>query len=83
MSAPLRHRLEYLAFRIGVACLRALPERGALALGGALGWVAGRILRIRRRVADENLARAFPERARRWRDRVARASYTSLGRAKP
>ncbi len=80
MSAPLRHRLEYLAFRIGVACLRALPERGALALGGALGWVAGTILRIRRRVADENLARAFPERERRWRDRVACASYTSLGR---
>jgi KDO2-lipid IV(A) lauroyltransferase len=45
------------------------------------GWLAGRVLRIRRRVTRENLARAFPERSRAWRARVARESYRHLGRA--
>jgi KDO2-lipid IV(A) lauroyltransferase len=31
-------------------------------------------------VTDANLARAFPDRDRAWRDRVARASYRNLGR---
>lgn len=75
-----RHRAEYLAFRVAVRVLRALPERWALAIGGALGWVTGSIVRIRRRVADANLACAFPDRSSRWRDRVARASYRNLGR---
>ncbi|MSR36776.1 MAG: hypothetical protein EXR95_09095 [Gemmatimonadetes bacterium] len=76
----LLHRLEYLAFRGAVAALRALPERWALALGGSVGWLAGSLLRVRRGVADANLARAFPDRDPRWRDRVARASYRTLGR---
>ncbi len=76
----LRHRVEYVAFRIGIACLDVLPERWAVSVGGALGWFSGVVLRIRRRVTDENLARAFPERERSWRNRVARASYTNLGR---
>ena len=76
----LRYRVEYIAFRVALACLGTFPERCALATGGGLGWFAGTVLRIRRRVTDENLARAFPERDRNWRDRVARASYTNLGR---
>lgn len=74
------HRLEYLAFRAAVAALRALPERWALGVGAALGWMAGSLLRLRRDVADRNLALAFPERDRRWRARVAAASYRNLGR---
>jgi KDO2-lipid IV(A) lauroyltransferase len=79
-SVRLSHRLEFLGFRVGVALLRALPERWALALGGTLGWIVGTVLRIRRVVTDANLARAFPDRNRAWRDRVARASYANLGR---
>ena len=74
------HRLEYFAFRGGLLLLRALPERWALALGGAVGWLAGVALRIRRDVTDANLERAFPERDRRWRNRIAAASYRNLGR---
>jgi Kdo2-lipid IVA lauroyltransferase/acyltransferase len=77
---PFRHRVEFLAFRVGLAVLRALPERWALAFGAGLGWVAGTVLRIRRDVTDANLARAFPERDQAWRDGVARASYASIGR---
>jgi KDO2-lipid IV(A) lauroyltransferase len=76
----LAHRLEFLVFRAAVGALRALPERWALEIGATLGWLAGSVVRVRRRVTDENLARAFPDRDRRWRDRVARASYRNLGR---
>jgi KDO2-lipid IV(A) lauroyltransferase len=77
---PLAHRVEFLLFRAGVRVLRALPERWALEVGATLGWLAGSVARVRRRVADANLARAFPDRDRGWRDRVARASYRNLGR---
>lgn len=57
-----------------------LPRRPTLALGELLGWVAGSGLRIRRRVVDENLRHAFPDRPPRWRARVARGSYRHFGR---
>jgi KDO2-lipid IV(A) lauroyltransferase len=77
---PLAHRLEYLGFRVAIGLLRLLPERWALGVGAALGWLVGTVVRIRRNVTDANLARAFPEQDRAWRDRVARASYASIGR---
>jgi KDO2-lipid IV(A) lauroyltransferase len=77
---PLAHRLEYVGFRVAIGLLRLLPERWALGVGAALGWLAGTVFRIRRRVTDANLARAFPDRDPAWRARVARASYASLGR---
>lgn len=81
MSRPtLRHRLEYALFRIARGGLKVLPEAWALRLGSLLGWVAGSVLRIRRAVVDENLARAFPERDAGWRRRVAVGSYRHLGR---
>ena len=79
-AVPFRYRVEYVAFSIALACLRAFPERCALATGAGLGWLVGTVLRIRRRVTDENLAHAFPEQGRNWHNRVARASYTNLGR---
>jgi KDO2-lipid IV(A) lauroyltransferase len=75
----LEDRLEFLAFRIVAALLRALPERWAIGLGGLLGWLAGVVLRVRRDVVDDNLARAFPERDADWRRRVALGSYRHLG----
>lgn len=76
----LRHRIEYLGFRLVRGVFRALPRGLALALGELLGWVAGSGLRIRRRVVDDNLRHAFPDRPARWRARVARGSYRHLGR---
>jgi KDO2-lipid IV(A) lauroyltransferase len=51
-----------------------------VALGAGLGWLAGAVLRIRRDVVEENLARAFPERDARWRRRIAVESYRHFGR---
>lgn len=75
-----RHRVEYAAFRALRGVLRLLPAPLALGLGEALGWFAGVVVRIRRRVVDDNLALAFPDRDPSWRNRVARASYRHLGR---
>jgi KDO2-lipid IV(A) lauroyltransferase len=82
MARPVtfRHVMEYAAFRVCLAVLRLLPERWALALGGALGWFAGAVVRVRRDVTDSNLARCFPDQDQRWRDQIALASYRNLGR---
>lgn len=62
------------------ALFSMVPERAAVALAVFLGWMAGSVLRARRRVVDQNVALAFPDRDRSWRDRVARASYVHLAR---
>jgi Kdo2-lipid IVA lauroyltransferase/acyltransferase len=81
MNHPsLRHRVEYAAFRFARWLLVLLPEPVSLGVGEMLGWLAGDVLRIRRTVVDQNLARAFPDRSPRWRRRVAGASFRHLGR---
>lgn len=81
MRAPtLRHRLEYLLFRLFAGPARLLPRRMAEELGGAVGWLAGTVFRIRRADVDRHLGIAFPDRSEEWRCRVARACYRHLGR---
>lgn len=81
MSRPrFRHRVEIGAFRAARVVLGLLPEVVALRAGALLGWVAGSVLRVRRRAVDDNLVRAFPDASKAWRARVARASYAHLGR---
>ncbi len=76
----LSHRIQHLLL-LGVSrVVRFLPERSALGIGSALGWIAGSVLRVRRSVVLENLGRAFPERDERWRRRIASASYRHLAR---
>jgi KDO2-lipid IV(A) lauroyltransferase len=77
---PFRHRAQYAAFRLLRAVVSRIPTRVALGVGEGLGWLAGVVLRMRRDVVDENLARAFPERSSGWRRRVAVQSYRHLGR---
>ncbi len=79
-SVSLSHRLEYTAFRLFRGVLLVLPEPIAQGLGAVLGWLFGSVLRVRRRVVDENLARAFPDADPAWRRRVGAASYRHLGR---
>lgn len=79
-SPSFRHAVEYAAHRVVTGALLLLPEGVALRLGAALGWMAGTLFRVRRRVVDEQLAFAFPEETAAWRARVARASYAHLGR---
>lgn len=62
-----------------VAGVRALPRRPALRAGESLGDLA-HALRLRRSVAEQNLALAFPERGARERDAILREHYRELGR---
>ncbi len=75
-----RHRLEYGLFRLFAGAARLLPRRMAESLGGAVGWLAGTLFRIRRADVDRHLEIAFPDRPARWRGRVARECYRHLGR---
>lgn len=76
----LGHWLQYLAYRTGLGLLRFIPESLALAAGGGLGWFAGVVLGVRKRVVQDHLAQAFPEKDEAWRRRVLRASFRHLGR---
>lgn len=80
MNRDRRHALEYALFRVLAGVLRAVPEGVALRIGAAVGWFAGAVVGLRRRVVRDNLRRAFPDRAEAWRRRVARASWAHLGR---
>jgi Kdo2-lipid IVA lauroyltransferase/acyltransferase len=77
---PLRHRVEYGAYRVARWLWSALPEGVAVRFGALAGWLAGTVLRIRRREVDEHLALAFPDESPAWRHRIARRSYAHLGR---
>jgi Kdo2-lipid IVA lauroyltransferase/acyltransferase len=74
------HRGEDLLIRVVEGLVRGLPERWALAIGAGLGWMAGRVFRIRASVVAANLRRAFPERDERWIQQTAADFYRHLGR---
>jgi KDO2-lipid IV(A) lauroyltransferase len=57
-----------------------LPMRAQLWLGDAIGFLWFDILRIRRKVALQNLTRAFPNWSLEQKTRVARLSVNNLGR---
>jgi KDO2-lipid IV(A) lauroyltransferase len=75
-----RHRLESFAFRLTRGALSVLPEAWALRVGSATGVVVGSVLRIRRADVDRHLSWAFSDEPPAWRRRVARESYSHLGR---
>jgi KDO2-lipid IV(A) lauroyltransferase len=75
-----KHAVEYALFRGLSWMLRVLPETWALRVGEALGWIAGVVVRIRRREVDRHLRIAFPEHSLAWRKRTARACYVHFGR---
>jgi len=75
----LKFRLEYLALRSLALVLRSLPRNLALAAGGRLGLLAYRLLSSRRRLAEENLRRAFPDYDGRQISDLARANFAHIG----
>ncbi len=77
---PVRHFIEYAAYRLTRWKWSLLPETWAARVGAMTGWIAGTVVRIRRREAEENVARAFPQKPSSWHRQVALASYVHLGR---
>ncbi|HET9425718.1 MAG TPA: lysophospholipid acyltransferase family protein [Gemmatimonadaceae bacterium] len=74
------HRAEYAALRAASGALRGLGVRGASGFGARIGGLGFAPLRIRRAVAEEQIAKAFPELPPSEVERIARESYRNLGR---
>jgi KDO2-lipid IV(A) lauroyltransferase len=77
--APIRHRVEYIAYLAAKRVLLALPHRAVRKMGHGLGSLGFALLRARRRLALANLALALPELDAGERRRVARASFRHFG----
>ena len=76
----LAHRLQYLAYRIVLGALRRVPEKLALRIGAGVGWTAGVVFGFRRKIVQEHLRIAFPDKDEAWRRDLLHASYRHLGR---
>jgi KDO2-lipid IV(A) lauroyltransferase len=80
-AGPVRHGLEYVAYRLAAAPLAAIPHGAARALGRLLGDLAWALDGRHRRVTLDNLALALPERPVAERRRIARACFRHFGRS--
>lgn len=76
----MRHRLEYWLVALAAFLIRLLPWRVASAAGESLGLAFYAFGARRRRIALDNLARAFPEREAGERTRIARKVFRHFGR---
>ena len=74
------HRAQYAVLRALAWLLGLLSWRAATNLAGSIGTLFYSPLGIRRRVAEKQIAAAFPELSSRAVERVARESYRHLGR---
>jgi Kdo2-lipid IVA lauroyltransferase/acyltransferase len=75
-----RHRLEYGAVVAVRAFVRLLPDAAVRGLGTVLGLAFYALDRVHRRVAETNLATAFPRRTVADRQIITRAMFVHFGR---
>jgi Kdo2-lipid IVA lauroyltransferase/acyltransferase len=73
--SPILDFAAYAVLRLGIALMQALTDRAALGFAKSLGWLAYRIDRRHRGVADDNLRHAFPKMDARERDRIVRGCF--------
>lgn len=76
----MRHRPEYLLVKALTAVLRVLPDRLVRASGTVLGLTVHAFDRGHRRIAERNLAAAFPVRAAGARRAIGRSAFAHFGR---
>src|SRR5262245_30519437 len=77
---PVVDYLVYLAVRVVVGVVQALPVRAAFAAADCLGWLAHRLDTRHRAVAADNLRHAFPEKTDAEIARLVRACYRHFTR---
>jgi Kdo2-lipid IVA lauroyltransferase/acyltransferase len=75
-----RHRIEHAAVAAVAAVVGVLPLSIVRALGALLGLTFYAFDRVHRRVADTNLATAFPKRTTAERRAITRAMFMHFGR---
>jgi Kdo2-lipid IVA lauroyltransferase/acyltransferase len=76
----MRHRLEYLAVRSVVACLRVLPVALVERVGGLVGLAVYAFDGAHRRIAQRNVAAAFPSRSTADQGVIVRGAFVHFGR---
>ena len=76
----MRHRLEYLIVRALIAVVRIMPDSLVHTSGSLLGTAFYMIDRAHRRIAERNLAAAFPARTDGERRAIAREAFKHFGR---
>ena len=76
----MRHRLEYLIVRVLIAGVRFAPDSVVRACGNAIGLAFYVVDGAHRRIAERNLATAFPARSDAERRAIARAAFAHFGR---
>ena len=76
----MRHRLEYLAVRMLIVLVRMMPDALVRGCGSLLGFAFYTFDRPHRRIAERNLAVAFPQRSRAERRTIARSAFGHFGR---
>lgn len=76
-SKPRASFVARAAVGLGVWWLRALPRKLGTAFAAFIGWLTW-TLRIRRRVALENLELAFPEKSLAERSQIARRAFRAM-----
>jgi KDO2-lipid IV(A) lauroyltransferase len=76
----MRLRIETLAVRAASAALRVFPSRLVRALGALLGLAVYVVDIKHRRIANRNVATAFPSRPARDRRRIVRGAFKHFGR---
>ena len=76
----MRRRIEYLLVRSLQVLTRFMPDALVLACGDAIGGIFFALDRAHRRVAEANLAKAFPSRSAVERRAIVRAAFKHFGR---
>ncbi len=76
----MRHRAEYLAVRVLITLVRVMPDSLVRACGRALGLAFYTLDGAHRRIAQRNLAAAFPGRPLAERRAIARRAFAHFGR---
>ena len=76
----MRYRLEFAIARTAQACLRRMPIGAVRSCGGALGALVSVVDRFHRRIALDNLARAFPSRPAAEHAAVCRGMFMHFSR---
>src|SRR4051812_27671555 len=76
----MKHWIEYALVRLLLAVVRIAPHRLVRSMGTTLGLVFYTVDGAHRRIAERNLAAAFPARSAKQRRTIAREAFKHFGR---
>lgn len=77
----LKHRIEYIVVRSLVAVGTVTPLRFLRRVGGVFGWIAYRVVGVRRTIATQNIAASLPGSDHSLASKIALESYKNYGRS--